>query len=222
MLNEQTTIVQTLFALQPMRQHDIEIIVVDGASDDRSLQLATPLCDLAIVAARGRASQMNAGARVATGTTLLFLHSDTMLPDAAAELIDAELIRTARSWGRFDVQIDSPTPILRLIAFSMNLRSRLTSIATGDQAIFVQRSAFEQVGGFPNIALMEDIALSKSLKRLSPPICIRAKVKTSARRWIKNGVLRTILLMWRLRLAYFLGGDPTWLSKTYADARQND
>lgn len=220
-LNEQQTIETSLSALQPMRRHGVQIIVVDGGSEDNSSRLARPLCDNAIVAKRGRASQMNAGARQSTGDTLLFLHSDTILPEGAQEAIDRALAAPGCLWGRFDVKIDSPLRALTGVAFMMNLRSRWTGIATGDQAIFVKRSAFEQIGGFPAVSLMEDIALSKSLKRLSPPACIRAKVTTSGRRWEKNGIVRTILLMWRLRLAYFLGTDPSRLAQQYAHARRD-
>lgn len=221
-LNEQHTIETSLSALQPLRRRGIEVIVVDGGSEDNSIRLACPLCDNAIVAKRGRASQMNAGARQSTGDILLFLHSDTVLPEGALEAINQAFIAPGCVWGRFDVKIDSPLRLLNGVAFMMNLRSRWTGIATGDQAIFVTRDAFERIGGFPAVSLMEDIALSKSLMRLSPPACIRAKVTTSGRRWEKNGIVRTVLLMWQLRLAYFLGADPSRLAEQYTHARRND
>ena len=153
---------------------------------------------------------MNAGARAATGEALVFLHADTRLPDKADDFIFSSLAQ--RHWGRFDVDIDSGHPLLKLVACAMNLRSRLTGIATGDQAIFVRRDAFE---GFPEIALMEDVAFCRRMKRLGRPACRREKVLTSARRWETRGVLRTIVLMWRLRLAYFFGAKPEDLSRIY-------
>jgi rSAM/selenodomain-associated transferase 2 len=218
-LNEQETIEKSLAALQPLRRRGVEVIVVDGGSTDATCGLARPLSDLVLSASRGRASQMNAGARQAKGKHFLFLHSDTLLPEQATEQISGTLNRSGRVWGRFDVRFDSPLRILRIVAFMMNRRSRWTGIATGDQAMFVERQAFERVGGFPEIALMEDIALSKSLKRLSPPVCLRARVTTSGRRWEKHGALRTILLMWRLRAAYFLNADPSRLAERYRHAR---
>ena len=219
-LDEGDTIGKHLSALQPLRQSGVEVIVVDGGSSDATRALARPLSDLTLSASRGRASQMNAGAQQAKGEYFLFLHSDTLLPEHAPERISEALIRSERVWGRFDVRFDSPLRILRVVAFMMNRRSRWTGIATGDQAMFVRRQAFERVGGFPDIALMEDIALSKSLKRLSPPVCLRARVTTSGRRWETNGALRTILLMWRLRAAYFLNADPSRLAERYRHARK--
>lgn len=219
-LNEEETISTALAALQPLRRRGVEVIVVDGGSEDSTIRLASPLCDQAIVARRGRASQMNAGAREANGDKLLFLHSDTVLPEDALEAIEQAFMAPGCVWGRFDVRIKSQLCLLTGVAFMINLRSRWTGIATGDQAIFVKRSAFEEIGGFATIALMEDIALSKSLKRLSPPACIRAKVTTSGRRWEKNGIIRTVLQMWQLRLAYFLGADPSRLAEKYAHARR--
>ena len=220
-LNEQETIGKSLAALQPLRRRGVEVIVVDGGSKDFTVALAQPLADLVLDAPVGRASQMNAGARRAQGEHFLFLHSDTALPDQALTQISVALNEGKRIWGRFDVRFDSPLRILRVVAFMMNGRSRLTGIATGDQGMFVQRGAFEQVGGFPEIALMEDIALSRSLKRLSRPACFRARVTTSARRWEENGALRTILLMWRLRAAFFLNADPSRLAERYRHARKH-
>jgi rSAM/selenodomain-associated transferase 2 len=158
---------------------------------------------------------MNAGAALARGEILLFLHADSLLPGAADALIVENLQRTRRNWGRFDVAIAGRHPLLRLVERLMNLRSRLTGIATGDQAIFVTKSLFAAAGGYPEIALMEDIALSSRLKRFGPPLCLRHRVTASARRWEKHGVVRTILLMWRLRLAYWLGADPQKLALRY-------
>ena len=221
-LNEAEAIVPTLASLQSFRGREIEIIVVDGGSTDDTLHLTRPLADRIAAARRGRASQMNAGAAIARGKVLLFLHADTQLPLGAVELIRAALSDACRSWGRFDVRIDSGNPVLWVVARMMNLRSRWTGIATGDQAIFVRRDDFERIGGFPDIPLMEDIALSRALGRLSPPACISIPVITSARRWQRHGVLRTILLMWRLRFAYSRGADPADLAMSYGYAPHHD
>ena len=213
-LEEATTIAQALQRLAPLRDRGAEVIVVDGGSSDATVAHARPLADRVETAPRGRAAQMNAGAAQARGQTLLFLHADTVLPAEADRLIAAALAGGA-PWGRFDVRIEGTHPMLAVVAWSMNLRSRLSGIATGDQAMFVRRAAFDAVGGFPDIALMEDIALSRALKRRGRPTCLRARVTTSGRRWQRHGVLRTILLMWRLRLAYFLGADPADLAVRY-------
>ena len=199
-----------LEALAALRARGHEVIVVDGGSSDGTPELAAPLCDRVVLAPRGRALQMNAGAALARGDALLFLHADSFLPARADELVFAAL-RT-RVWGRFDVTIEARTWLLGVVGRAMNLRSRLSGIATGDQAIFVRRAAFP---GFPEIALMEDIAFSKRMKRLGRPACLRARVRTSGRRWESRGVLRTIGLMWRLRLAYFLGAHPDELARRY-------
>ena len=211
-LNEAAGIESCLAALAPLRARGHEVIVADGGSTDGTARLAAPLADRVLAAPRGRAAQMNAGAAAAAGEALLFLHADTLLPPDADRTVLAAL--ASRAWGRFDVAIDSRDPRLALVAFFMNLRSRLTGIATGDQAIFVRRAGF---AGFPPIALMEDIAFSRGMKRVSPPACLRARVRTSARRWRRRGVTRTVLLMWRLRLAYWLGADPDELARRYAD-----
>jgi rSAM/selenodomain-associated transferase 2 len=214
-LNEAEGIADALTSLAPMRRRGVEIIVVDGGSDDRSADRARPLCDCVLVAPRGRASQMNAGAARAHGGVLLFLHADTRLPAEADQLVVAGLAFNRRHWGRFDVQISGRHPLLPLVATMMNLRSRLTGIATGDQAMFVDARTFAAVGGFPAVALMEDIALSRALKQLGRPLCLPACAVTSGRRWETHGVLRTIVLMWRLRLAFFLGTKPGRLARLY-------
>jgi rSAM/selenodomain-associated transferase 2 len=214
-LNEAAGIEASLAALGPLRGRGVEVIVVDGGSADATVAFAAPFADQVIVAPQGRAAQMNAGARASHGTVLLFLHADTTLPADAARAILDGLERERREWGRFDVAIAGSTPLLAMVARLMNARSRLTGIATGDQAIFVRRAAFDAAGGFPEIPLMEDVALSKALKRRSPPLCLRQRVITSARRWEKHGTLRTILLMWHLRLAYALGADPRLLARRY-------
>ena len=218
-LDEATGIEAALTALSFHRARGAELIVVDGGSGDSTAALARPLADRVLVAPRGRAAQMNAGAAAARGDIFLFLHADTRLPDDADAMIRDGLARSGRVWGRFDVRFDGGG-LLSLIAFLMNLRSRLTGIATGDQAIFVNRAAFESVGGVPPIALMEDIALSAAIKQISRPLCLRSYVTTSARRWRRHGILSTVLLMWRLRLAYFFGADPARLARRYGYASE--
>jgi rSAM/selenodomain-associated transferase 2 len=214
-LDEAGIIADTLRALAPLRQRGAEVIVADGGSRDGTVDLARPAADQVIVAPRGRAAQMNAGAALARGDVLVFLHADSRLPDGADDLVRAGLERCGRAWGRFDIAIAGQRRLLAVVAGAINLRSRLGGIATGDQAIFVRRDVFAAVGGFPDIALMEDVALTRTLKRVSRPLCIAAKVTTSGRRWERHGVLRTILLMWRLRLAYFLGAEPAALARRY-------
>ena len=214
-LDEEAAVAATLQGLAPLRTRGAEVIVVDGGSRDDTVALARPLCDRLVVAPRGRGAQMNAGAGAARGEVLLFLHADTHPPAEADRLILDGLAASGRAWGRFDVHIAGRHPLLPIIAAMMNLRSRATGIATGDQAMFVARSAFTALGGFPDIALMEDIELSRRLKRLGRPLCLRARVKTSGRRWEKDGVVRTVLTMWRLRLAFFLGAAPAKLAVSY-------
>jgi rSAM/selenodomain-associated transferase 2 len=214
-LNEADGIADALIALGPLRARGAEVIVVDGGSRDGTMEMAALHADLAVRAPRGRALQMNAGAARARGEILLFLHADTRLPDSADAMIVDGLKRSHRSWGRFDVTIAGRHPLLRVVEKLMNLRSRLTGIATGDQAIFVTRSLFIAAGGYPEIALMEDVALSKRLKRFGAPLCLNHRLTASGRRWERHGVLRTILLMWRLRLAYWLGADPGKLATRY-------
>jgi rSAM/selenodomain-associated transferase 2 len=212
-LDEEDGIDAALAPLQALRRAGHEVIVADGGSTDGTPALATPLADRVIQSTRGRARQMNAGAAVAGGDALLFLHADTRLPDGAAERI-AEVLAD-HAWGRFDVRIEGRPALLGVVAAMMNLRSRLTGIATGDQAIFVSRAAFDTVGGFPDQPLMEDIELSKRLKRLGRPASLRDKVITSGRRWEHHGVWRTILLMWRLRFDYWRGVPAERLARRY-------
>ncbi|MEP7063027.1 MAG: TIGR04283 family arsenosugar biosynthesis glycosyltransferase [Betaproteobacteria bacterium] len=219
-LNEAAGIVEHLVALQGLRRGGTEVIVVDGGSTDGTPALAAPWADAIVSGIPGRAVQMNLGASHAGGSLLLFLHADTRLPESADSLIAEGLADEGRTWGRFDVTIEAAHPLLRVVAWSMNWRSRLTGIATGDQAIFARRSAFEQAGGFPELPLMEDIALSRSLKRIGHPLCLRERVTTSGRRWEQHGVLRTIMLMWRLRAGYWLGVDPGRLATAYASGRR--
>jgi len=213
-LNEATTVVAQLAKLQALRARGAELLVVDGGSNDGTAALAAAGADRLLDAPRGRALQMNAGARASRGDVLLFVHADTTLPPDAEALIRAAIAGGA-VWGRFDVSIDGRHPLLPLVAAMMNWRSRLTGIATGDQAMFVRRDAFLALGAFPEVALMEDIALSRRLKTVARPACLRARVRTSGRRWEKHGVLRTIVLMWRLRASYFFGADPQQLAVRY-------
>jgi len=212
-LNEEETIQSCLLALLPLR-NECEIIIADCDSIDNTQILAAPLADIVITSAKGRAKQMNNGAKYATGDVLIFLHADTCLPENALQLIQQE-ISSARQWGRFDIQLSGNPYMLKVIAQMMNWRSRLTGIATGDQVIFVTRLAFEKAGQYPEINLMEDIALCKALKKIGPPIRLKDKVISSGRRWEHNGIYKTILLMWSIRLRYFFGADPQTLAFLY-------
>ncbi len=209
-LNEAAGIRAALEALAPLRRAGYEVILVDGGSSDGTPELAAGLCDRVLRTARGRGMQMNVGAGAATGDVLLFLHADTRFPPGGEELIFNGT--KDHLWGRFDIEIDSSHPFLKVVAWAMNLRSRLTGIATGDQAIFVRREAFR---GFPEVALMEDVAFSAAMRRRGRPACLRSRVVTSGRRWEARGVLRTIVLMWCLRLMYFLGVRAESLARLY-------
>ena len=220
-LNEAHELPATLIRLERMRKHGVEVIVVDGGSNDGTTNVACSKADIVLTAPRGRALQMNVGAAKARGDVLLFLHADSHLPEGADDLIVEGLARSVCSWGRFDINISGQHPMLPVIANAINLRSRLTRIATGDQAIFVRRATFERVGRFPEIALMEDVALSAALRRCGPPLCLPQRVSTSGRRWEKHGVLQTLVLMWTLRLAYWLGADPDWLASCYVPNRHS-
>jgi rSAM/selenodomain-associated transferase 2 len=214
-LNEGEGIAAALDALAVLRALGTEVMVVDGGSRDATIQRARLRADRVIAAPRGRGLQMNAGADKASGDVLLFLHADTRLPADADHVVLNGLERSGRVWGRFDAEIEGQSPLLVVIAWLINLRSRLTGIATGDQAMFVRRDAFQAAGGFAAIPLMEDVELCKRLRRVSRPLCLRERVVTSGRRWEKDGVVNTVVLMWRLRLAYFLGADPKALARRY-------
>jgi rSAM/selenodomain-associated transferase 2 len=213
-LDESAHMFGLLRDLASLRSAGHELILVDGGSLDDTMVLAEGRVDRILRAPRGRSSQMNAGARAASGAVLWFLHADTRLTsDAPQALLNA--CQEGAIWGHFDVRLSGRSALLRLVERAMNLRSRMTGIATGDQGIFVTRAAFERVGGYPEISLMEDIALSKALRRLGKPACLPTRLVTSSRRWEEHGVLRTILLMWRLRLSYALGADPDRLARLY-------
>lgn len=215
MLNEVVALPGLLEQLLPLRRCGIEVLLADGGSDDGSVALAECAGFPVLRSARGRAQQMNAGAAAATGDVLLFLHADTHLPDGAPGLIERALADGRHAWGRFDVAFELRTWTMDATAFGMNLRSRLSGIATGDQALFMTRAVFEAVGGFPDQPLMEDVEITSRLRRRSRPACIRRPVLTSARRWQSRGPWRTILLMWRLRLAYWFGASPADLARRY-------
>jgi len=216
-LDEAPLIDAALRALAPLRAQGVEVVVVDGGSRDGTAAIAVRAADRVVVGPRGRAAQMNAGAAQSVAPLLLFLHADTVLPAEAAAQVAAALADAGRPrvWGRFDVRIAGRPRALGLVAALMNLRSRLTGIATGDQAMFMTRAAFDAVGGFPDQPLMEDVEMSRRLRRLSPPACLRERVVTSGRRWEQRGVWRTIVLMWRLRLLYRLGVAPERLARSY-------
>lgn len=213
-LNESRCIEATLQSLQPLRQNGHEIIIADGGSHDNTRAIAGSLADHVTVSEPGRARQMNAGAAQARHEILLFLHADTRLPATAVDDINMALA-SGYLWGRFDVHIVPADMLLQVVATMINMRSRLSGVATGDQAIFVRRHLFEAIGGYPEIRLMEDLALSDRLKQHGRPACLSSRVTTSARRWQQHGRLRTILTMWCLRLAYRLGVDPDKLAQYY-------
>ena len=213
-LNEACGINATLQRLAPWRARGVEVIVVDGDSQDGTARAAAAGASRVLVGPRGRARQMNAGAAVAQGQTLLFLHADTQLPAGADTLIEQALLG-ARVWGRFDVRIEGSSPMLRVVAALMNLRSRCSGIATGDQAIFVRADVFRQLGGYADQPLMEDIELSRRLLAVSRPACLRQRAVTSGRRWQTHGVWPTIFLMWRLRWRYWRGESPETLARAY-------
>jgi rSAM/selenodomain-associated transferase 2 len=215
-LNEEDVLARTLCAA---RQPGVELVVADGGSRDGTLGVARRLADRVLEAARGRASQMNAGAEAARADALLFLHADTLLPPAYATAVARALADPAIVGGRFDVALDADGLAYRVIGRMISARSRLTRVATGDQAIFVRRAVFARLGGFPPIPLMEDVAFCRALKRAGRIACLRETVRTSARRWQRDGVVRTVVLMWGLRAAYYAGVSPARLARTYRHAR---
>ncbi|MGH8613787.1 MAG: TIGR04283 family arsenosugar biosynthesis glycosyltransferase [Gammaproteobacteria bacterium] len=213
--NEAATIAATLSVLAPIRAQGHEVILADGCSGDQTIAIARGRIDRVVSSERGRAKQMNAGAAAARGDIFLFLHADTHPPQGALDHIIVGLRETGLVWGRFDIRLSGGIRLLRVVETLSNVRSQWTGIATGDQALFVHRTAFEAVGGFADVPLMEDIIISRRLKRLSRPLCLKERVVTSSRRWEENGILRTILRMWVLRLAFALGVNPTALARHY-------
>ena len=216
-LDEAAGIEAALMALAPLRARGARVVVADGGSADDTPARARRFGGVEVIeAARGRAAQMNAGAQAASGArVLLFLHADTTLPPDADRLIEQALAGGRHVWGRFDVRIAGRPRMLRVVAACMNVRSRWSGIATGDQALFMTRAAFDAIGGFPEQPLMEDIEMSKRLRTLSRPACLRERVITSGRRWESRGVWATIVLMWRLRWAYWRGASPQVLARRY-------
>jgi len=213
-LDEAACIDATLAALAPLRVRGHEVIVVDGGSRDDTMARAARGADRVIAGPRGRARQMNAGAAQARGEVLMFLHADTLLPEGA----DREVLQAlagGAGWGRFDVSIAGRPWMLRVVGALMNLRSRWSGIATGDQALFVRRRLFERLGGYPDQPLMEDIEMSRRLRAIAAPVCLRRRVVTSGRRWESRGVWRTVFLMWRLRWRYWRGASPETLARTW-------
>jgi rSAM/selenodomain-associated transferase 2 len=207
---------EILDLIESVRGASVELIIVDGGSSDATAAIARRTGTRVIDSGMGRARQMNAGAKVATGDSLLFLHADTRLPEGFEAEVCRALVSSRHDWGRFDVRLSGQAYGLRLVEFMMNLRSRLTGICTGDQAMYVRREAFESIGGFPEISLMEDIAVSKKLRGVSRPHCSALRVTTSSRRWETRGIVKTVLLMWRLRSAYFFGASPDQLARRYS------
>jgi rSAM/selenodomain-associated transferase 2 len=217
-LNEAANLQHTLDALQGMRRRGHEVILVDGGSHDATRQRARPLVDRVIESAPGRAMQMNAGERQAQGDVLWFLHADTRVPENADQLMEKILRDGRHHWGRFNVRLSGGHGLFRVIEFMMNLRSCLTGIATGDQGIFIKRCCFQTLDGYPSIALMEDIEFSRRLnKHYGRPACVATPLITSSRRWERQGIIKTTLLMWRLRLAYFFGARADELKRLYRD-----
>lgn len=213
--NEVAILPDLIAHLSPLATAGIELIAIDGDSSDDSAALLQGWPGKLIRSEPGRAGQMNRGASAAAGDVLLFLHADTRLPAGVLEVFKQHVRPNEPCWGRFDVYIDGRPRMLAVIAFLMNLRSRVTGIATGDQAMFMSRALFDAVGGFPDQPLMEDIEMSARLRRICKPICLRERVSTSGRRWEQHGVWRTIVLMWRLRWAYWRGAAPADLARAY-------
>ena len=216
-LNEEATIAATLAALAALAPY--EVIVVDGGSADHTRDIAARSGAQVLSAERGRARQMNRGAARASGEVLLFLHADTRLPGSAFSDIAAALNDPRCLGGRFDVELEGSHRMLKLVGALINYRSRATKVGTGDQAIFLRREIFLRMGGYPDIPLMEDIALCRALKRMGAVACLRSRVVTSARRWENDGVWRTIVWMWTLKLLYLAGVSPARLKRFYVDTR---
>jgi len=217
-LNEVANIERTLLPLQALRQRGHEVILSDGGSKDNTTAIAALLCDKVISSEKGRAIQMNTGAAHANGNILLFLHADTIAPEYLDDLVINALNSKHKYWGRFNVKLSGKHCLFRVIETLMNLRSCFSGIATGDQGIFLRQHTFNELSGFKNIPLMEDIELSSRLKKVSRPACItKSHLITSSRRWEEHGILKTILLMWKLRLKYFIGTPPIQLAQQYND-----
>ena len=213
-LNEADCLTDALERLQAARGRGHEVILADGGSVDATRELAQGRVDQILECDPGRGRQMNRGAEIATGGVYVFLHADTLLSPDFDRTLD-NLFVSENDWGRFDIRLSGEQPVFRCIETMMNIRSRLTGIATGDQAIFAGRQIFQEIKGYAELPLMEDLELTARLKKNSPPVCVAEKVISSSRRWEKNGALKTILLMWKLRLRYALGHDPQALARAY-------
>jgi rSAM/selenodomain-associated transferase 2 len=218
MLNEEGAIARTLGAIR-RGAPGAELIVVDGGSEDHSLEAARGGCDALIQSARGRAVQMNGGAARARGDVLAFVHADTIVPETFAADIARAVSDPKVAGGRFDLRLDDPHPLFVLIGALISMRSRLSRTATGDQAIFVRREVFASLGGFPEIPICEDLDFARRLKRAGRVACLHSKVVTSARRWRRRGITRTVIRMWTIRLLYLAGVPPARLSRFYPDVR---
>ena len=214
-LNEAAELPGLLTSLGPFVDRGVELLVVDGGSTDASVAIVERFGRVVVRSARGRARQMNAGAAQARGDVFLFLHADTRLPPDADSVVASNIGNARFAWGRFDVRISGRSGGLRLVGGMMNWRSRMTGIATGDQAIFVTCAAFDHVGGLPDQPLMEDVEISRRLRRIARPVCLRERVITSGRRWERRGVWLTVWLMWRLRFAYWRGVPASVLADAY-------
>jgi len=213
--NEAEALPRVLEDLAPARGRGVEIVVADGGSTDGTRAAACGRVDRLVEGARGRACQLAAGVAAASGEVVWLLHADSRVDPASDLHIVWEMEHSGRPWGRFNVRLDGNHPLLRVVETAMNVRSRLTGIATGDQGMFVRRDVLERAGGIPRQPLMEDVELSKRLKRMAPPLCLPHRIVTSARRWESRGIVRTIVQMWWLRLLYYLGVDPENLHRRY-------
>jgi rSAM/selenodomain-associated transferase 2 len=215
-LNEAAVLARTLEALPT---GFAEVVVADGGSTDATVAIAREHGARVTASPPGRGPQMNAGAAAAKGDVLLFLHADTVLPPDAPARIAAALAEAGAVAGAFRLGIDSPDPRLRLIARAANLRTRLTGVPYGDQALFVRRDAFDAAGGFPDVPIMEDVELGRRLKRLGRIVVVPARVRTSARRWEREGIVRTTLRNAVLITLYLLGVHPRRLARWYGHVR---
>lgn len=218
MLDEERSIAGTLAAIR-RGAPGCELIVVDGGSTDSSVYIATPLCDAVIAAPKGRARQLNAGAAASHGDVLVFVHADTIVPASFEADIAAALSDPAVVGGRFDIALDSNALPYRVIGALISVRSRISRTGTGDQAIFARRDVFKRLRGFPEIELCEDLEFSRRLKRAGRVACLRSRVTTSARRWQRDGLMRTVFKMWSIRAMYLLGVSPARLKRMYSDTR---
>jgi len=214
-LNEAEALRRHLPLLQDFRAQGHELIVVEGGQETVAEEEFAHWADQWLRSAPGRATQMNTGAVKASGEVLLFLHIDTQLPAEGLTPVAKAFEQLRHVWGRYDVRLSGDKAVFRVIEFMINLRSRVSGVATGDQTLFMRRSVFEQIGGFPDVPLMEDVAISKLLRAKAPPVCLREKVTTSSRRWEKHGVTKTVWLMWKIRLLYFFGVAPAKLRDLY-------